>query len=1198
MDPYATVQTIERNTYDLQEDLYIRVVGPYDLNTPFTIELTVTGGICNAVQPISDSLAVISGTQPAPGSFASLILTDSSRMHGTSTEITTALNDLQTLASRNDVNGLVVDLADAKYQRVAAANAQADANLGCPSAKNTVATEIKKVIDAYRAANPSLQYIVLAGGADVIPFFQVPDVAGLANEKDYIPPVAPSTASEAGLATNLVQGQDAYGSKLNITQFGYTLALPDLAVGRLVDNASDISAAINAYIQTNGVVVPHSSLVTGYDFVGDAAAAIKTEMDAGTNSTADTLIQAPGLPPTDPTAWTADQLRTKLLAGNFDIAVLTGHFSAGNLLAADYTTQIAANEIAQSATDLSHDLILTLGCHGGYSIPGSDVFSGLSPNPDWAKTFLRKGAAGYIAATGYAYGDTELTEYGERLFVLMAQQLRTGNGPVSIGQAVVKAKQQYLAGTAQLTGIDQKTLIEMTLYGLPMMKVDMPGARLSSQSDASIVGTTDPVSSGPGASFGLTSSSVALNPTLTTNTKSLVNLADNSTVGTTYLSGADGVVVNPFEPIYPKEIDNVTASGQVLRGVAFRGGSYTDLNGIVPLTSSPTTETSTAHLSYNTDVFYPTQIWTPNYADAITGGATRLITFPAQFKSSAPGAIDGTLRKFSQMNLQLYYLPSNWTAPNSSATTKAAAVSAAPSILGASGVENNGNIDFSVNTMAEGSAGVQAVWILYTGKPGNPHYGTWTPLDLTQNASDAMLWNGTLNLQAGENADDILFMVQAVGGAGLTTLATNLGAYYSVAGANANQLPPPAPTTLTLQTPPASGTYLKNSSFNVLLQSNGLAVPGQLVSIDIGGQQASGITGADGKATLTMKLVVRPDDYTAQASFRGNSAYLASNATSDFTVNKDSTTLTVTPASASVFTDQPTSFVAVVRDSAGRALGGKSVFFVIHNGTNSFATSVIADFQGNAALGIVPLPAGTYTVDAYFNGTIPLNPSITLSDDYYESSSRTGLSLTLTKRDTTPPTLNPVVSPNPVYLNGTATVTANATDSESGVASQSCGPVVTNTVGTHTVTCTATDNAGNTATKTVSYRVIYRFDGFLQPINDTSHPQICGTSCTVSIFKGGSTVPVKFQLKDANGSIVQAGSLPIWITPQQGNATSSPVDETVYSDSATTGNNYRWNNIDTYIYNWSTKNFTAGYYWRIGVTLDDGQTYYVIVGLR
>ena len=991
MDPYATVQTIERNTYDLQEDLYVRVVGPYNLETPFSLDVTVQGGVCGAVQTVPNALPVISGS-PASGPFGTLILTDSSRLEGTATEIADALADLETLAQRTDVQGILIDLAGTQYPRVTFANTQADQNLACAFAKNTVAAEIKKVINAYRAASPGVEYIVLAGGAGVIPFFQVPDVSGLAFEKEYVVPVAPSTASEAGLQTNLVQGQDAYGSQVEVTLAGHTLALPDLAVGRLVDSASDLRAAVNAYIATDGVVTPSSALVTGYDFVGDAAVAIQAELEAGTSSTADTLIQAPGLPPTDPSAWTANQLRAKLFGGNFDIAVLTGHFSAGNLLAADYATELAALEVELTSSDLSDVLVLALGCHGGYTIPSGDLLPGISPEPDWAKAFLRKGAAGYISATGYAYGDTELTEYGERLFLLMAQQLRTDSGPISVGQAVVKAKQQYLAETAHLTGIDQKTLVEMTLYGLPMMKVDMPGARLNPPADGTIVGSTNPVAGGPGAGFGLSSAAVSLNPAVTTHTKQLQNLSNGTTVTTTYLSGADGVVANPFEPIYPKEIFNVTSSSNVLRGVAFRGGTYTDLTGIIPLTTSPTTETSTAHLSYNTDVFYPTQTWAANFTEAISGGRTQLVVFPAQFKSSAPAAIDGTLRKFNGLNLQLYYLSANWPAAGSPAAIKAAAVSAAPVIFGASGVEDGNTVHFSVNASADGSAGVQAVWVLYTGKPGTPYHGTWTPLDLTRNAGDPNLWEGSF--QPTGNAADILFMVQAVGGAGLTTLATNLGAYYSVTPEGAEQLPPPAATTLELLSPPASGTYLKTSTFTLSLSTEGQPLAGQLVTLDIGGQQVSGLTNSSGTATLTLNLVVRPGAYTAQASFRGSPEYLGSNDTSPFTVNKDSTTLTVTPNSASVFVNQPTPFVAVVRDSAGRALGGKSVFFIVHNSSDSFVTSVIADFQGNASLGVVPLPPGNYTVDAYFNGTIPIpGTPLTLSDDYYESSSRSGLSL-------------------------------------------------------------------------------------------------------------------------------------------------------------------------------------------------------------
>jgi hypothetical protein len=131
----------------------------------------------------------------------------------------------------------------------------------------------------------------------------------------------------------------------------------------------------------------------------------------------------------------------------------------------------------------------------------------------------------------------------------------------------------------------------------------------------------------------------------------------------------------------------------------------------------------------------------------------------------------------------------------------------------------------------------------------------------------------------------------------------------------------------------------------------------------------------------------------------------------------------------------------------------------------------------------------------------------------------------------------------------------------------------------------------------VSYRVIYGFSGFLQPINDPNYPLTCGSACPVSIFKAGSTVPAKFQLMDANGVVVQSASLPVWFAPQKGSATTAAIDESLYTAPATSGTSYRWS-TDQYIYNWGTKGSAAGYYWRIGVQLDDGQTYYVTIGLK
>lgn len=180
-------------------------------------------------------------------------------------------------------------------------------------------------------------------------------------------------------------------------------------------------------------------------------------------------------------------------------------------------------------------------------------------------------------------------------------------------------------------------------------------------------------------------------------------------------------------------------------------------------------------------------------------------------------------------------------------------------------------------------------------------------------------------------------------------------------------------------------------------------------------------------------------------------------------------------------------------------------------------------------------------------------------------------------------------------LGAVPAASCTAADSFSGPAS--CSVTVTGPasgVGTFSYTATATDRAGNATTVAGTYRVIYKWSGFLQPINDTAHQIDQG----VSIFKGGSTVPAKFQLRNASGAVVQGGTAS-WLTPAKGSSTTASVDEILYSDPATTGGTYRWDTTaQQYIYNWGTKGNATGFYYRIGVKLDDGQTYFASIGLR
>jgi hypothetical protein len=205
--------------------------------------------------------------------------------------------------------------------------------------------------------------------------------------------------------------------------------------------------------------------------------------------------------------------------------------------------------------------------------------------------------------------------------------------------------------------------------------------------------------------------------------------------------------------------------------------------------------------------------------------------------------------------------------------------------------------------------------------------------------------------------------------------------------------------------------------------------------------------------------------------------------------------------------------------------------------------------------------------------------------------------------DSTPPSVsNPGVTTGHIYLLGDPAIPASgrsctASDGGSGVGS--CVLTVTgglpNGVGKFTFTATATDKAGNTATQTGYYRVIYRWDGFRQPINDTAHQVDQG----LSIFKANSTVPAKFQLKRADGSVVQANRAPQWLTPTMGSPTTALVGELLFTDPETSGSEYRWDaGGQQYQYNWSTKGSTPGYQYQVGVTLDDGQTYVVTIGLR
>ena len=802
--PGISPELITRNSLDQPGERYLRVFGRNGASSqdaPFDVRIFIITGACANVSTIDPSIpATLAPSEPAK--YKTLILTDTSRVSGSDADKAAMLGKMATLAARPEVSGAILDLGEKlpdgtpKYKRIAAAKAQADATKDCPYGKNVLASEIKKVIDSYRAIHP-VQYLVLAGSDDVIPYYRTPDLAGLGAESEYVPPVEEESALQASLKNDQVLTQEPYGTTVNLSRGDHVFPLPGLAMGRLVETASEIGGMIDAYIATDGVITPHSALVTGYDFVTDAANAVKSELEAGLSPdacqqvgdcvTASSLIMPAPMLPSDPGAWTADDLRASLLGQRNDLVFLAGHFSAGSAVAGDNATRVLASELVNTPLDMTNTLIFSIGCHSGFNIPVSDAIPGVSPEPDWPQAFARKRVTS-IVGTGYQYGDTEVIEYAERLYLNFTRLLHTGDAPVAIGTALLAAKQRYLADTPQLRGMHEKSILEATLFGLPMLQVNMPGQRLLPQTDVSIVSGTSPVVAGPGAPLGLSVGISADNPgsdviTVRSELRGYsVALRDenNTTVTARYYAGSNGVVANPFEPLLPLERRNVDVAGKTLRGVLWLGGQYVDEGNLIPLTSSPTTELDRGRVQFASSVFYPGLPWAVNYLDELSGRTTRLGAVPAQYKSDPPvsGAASlpsqGTLRRYDNLSFRLFY----------SAWTGLEAVAEAPRVDNVAASQGTGGATVKAQVTDQSNVGIQEVWLTYTpGCSGVNCVSQWQSIQMVKSGSDATTWQTPDGLTIPNTSR---FIIQAVNAVGIIGRATNQGAYFT-----ASDTPPP-----------------------------------------------------------------------------------------------------------------------------------------------------------------------------------------------------------------------------------------------------------------------------------------------------------------------------------------------------------------------------------------------------------------------
>ena len=202
------------------------------------------------------------------------------------------------------------------------------------------------------------------------------------------------------------------------------------------------------------------------------------------------------------------------------------------------------------------------------------------------------------------------------------------------------------------------------------------------------------------------------------------------------------------------------------------------------------------------------------------------------------------------------------------------------------------------------------------------------------------------------------------------------------------------------------------------------------------------------------------------------------------------------------------------------------------------------------------------------------------------------------KIDRTKPTIEVSgVADGETYTLGAVPVAScSASDDLSGVDGSCTGTLTGGTstgVGEFTYEVTAQDKAGNERQKSITYNVEYRFDGFLPPVNDP----VFTKWDFKSVLRSGWPVPALFQVKKADGSLVQPGSAPEWLTPQKGKAINAPVNEEQPEESPTSGKTYV-KILGVWTYVWNTRGVERGYEYRLGVKLDDGTKHYVVVAVK
>jgi len=580
--------------------LVLAVWSPSGSTAPYTLDVAALApeDTCQsgalAPPPLPDGFALTGSAAPvASGPARTLILTSEerwARYYGLGGR-EQVMRQLQRLAQQPSVQGVVISVdGDAAVQQAYAAW---DTDRCSATLANAVAARIKALLQRYQSDHPGVRYLVLAGGDDILPFFRVPDAARIANERQYVGQTGLDTnsAGAAAYARGNILTDDYYTDPRGALSGSGLLFTATLPTGRLVESPDDVTAAVQAFVRNQGRFNATSALVTGYDFlqrtasdVGDVLGPSVDALDQlnGNDWSGAQLLQALG-------GSSASFLDRYLAAPDPpDLVFFSGHFTHGAMQTAQLDALRASALGGLGA--LSGRIFFTLGCHGGASVADADAdpSTGIATQ-DWAQTILGLGGT-LIGNTGYGYGDSDVPAYGQELMTTLARYLVTGSAdrPVALGDALLRAKRLYRARQmGKWDTYHDKTLMEATLYGLPMVGLAVPHPQPPPSEPAPLQGT-----------LGRDGETVVLHVEV-----DAPQLATIFTSQGSYLATPEGVDIRALRPVQPQLTFQLPdLPGLHAHGVVVRGGTFITLPKFDPVIVRPMWDVTEPEPQF----FYPT----------------------------------------------------------------------------------------------------------------------------------------------------------------------------------------------------------------------------------------------------------------------------------------------------------------------------------------------------------------------------------------------------------------------------------------------------------------------------------------------------------------------------------------------------------------------------------------------------------------